>query len=953
LILTRSLVAQSYSFKNYTTNDGLVQTDITDIKQDNNGNIWIGTNGGISIFDGKRFTNYDDYDLLQSLRINALLCDSSGIMWIATQNGLLTYKNGFKVFFKPNANQKNSVSCLTSSSHNQLLFVCNNAVYQVRKGKVEAYPINPQIDNNVAYIAFDRNDRLWIVTSELKVYRKTFAGLKSIVTPFTPEERRRGLGILKILGREADRPYFVTNFGTLWEMQDSLHYFNKQYPQYTRAKIGQATYVLEENDTTLWVGGVMGLSKLSGSTTTRYIKENGFCDNSVSCIFTDRERNLWIGCTYNGVYKLSNEALFHLKPAMESYDLRHVSAIAPLANGATLLSTWGQGLYLYKKDAVSKIDLPYYVRYITEVYPFEDYTYIGWFGSGVWKMENKTFKTSLVTHFGKGEAVDRIFKAGPNLAVQTLNNTCYLTDDSLNIKVAVTLPEDYFITVVKDKIYLISPFGQVDELNDQLKPIKKNVFPEISSRITEIACYRNNLIVGTFGQGLYLYDQRMKFKRKVDKKSGLNTNIVTGLLVDGNQLYIGSNLGMIKADLPQLQNMKVFKESEGMFNWECRQNGLQKLPDGAIMIATTNGPYVYYPARDYSQSQASAILSIASFCYGEKGKRDIFFSPFNSIFTITDPINYSDNQVVIKLKGISQRNPDDVLYHYQLKGYDSAWVTTSDPDVTFTELQPGDYQFKTFLSLGGFQSKPLQITFSIAKPLSGQLWFQVLLILFLSAICWFLLTLGNKIYQKYIQTRMVGKLESTIATKQSLTAHAISFAQHHYKDLNEALRGSSKEKRLEYLTPVFLKDIGHRIELLWKNDKITLGEFHQYFDELASAYDVAAKVYHKKTVDSLEMPMTTAFHLLQILSLYFFIEVYESSNSVFSLDTEKKSNGQILIRFYNVTHESKGAKTQTYHFLKETISGYRHPDLNIDVIENLEFGNMILAELNLQNENQL
>ena len=45
-VLTVNLSAQSYSFKNYTTNDGLVQTDITDIKQDKGGNIWIGTNGG-------------------------------------------------------------------------------------------------------------------------------------------------------------------------------------------------------------------------------------------------------------------------------------------------------------------------------------------------------------------------------------------------------------------------------------------------------------------------------------------------------------------------------------------------------------------------------------------------------------------------------------------------------------------------------------------------------------------------------------------------------------------------------------------------------------------------------------------------------------------------------------------------------------------------------------------
>ena len=58
LVLSFHSFAQSYAFKHITTNDGLVQTDVTDIKQDKKGNIWIGTNGGLSVFDGKRFTRF-------------------------------------------------------------------------------------------------------------------------------------------------------------------------------------------------------------------------------------------------------------------------------------------------------------------------------------------------------------------------------------------------------------------------------------------------------------------------------------------------------------------------------------------------------------------------------------------------------------------------------------------------------------------------------------------------------------------------------------------------------------------------------------------------------------------------------------------------------------------------------------------------------------------------------
>ncbi|HVF97522.1 MAG TPA: two-component regulator propeller domain-containing protein, partial [Flavisolibacter sp.] len=375
LLFTTQPFAQRYSFKNYTTNDGLVQTDITDIKQDKKGAIWIGTAGGISVFDGKEFTNYDDHDLLQSLRINALLCDSAGTMWIATRNGLLCYRNSFTIFFKPSLTQSNVVSCLAADTKNRLLFVCNDTLYQVRGNKAEKFRISKNIDNNVAMVAFDRDDQLWIVTADLKIFRKNGSVITAIRTPFRAVEKKLGLAILRVLGKEGPEPCFVTNFGAFQVVNDSLQYFAQQYPKYRNARIGPATYLLEENDSTVWVGGVAGLAKLSGSSHSRYTTENGFCDNSVSCLFTDREKNLWVGCTYNGVYKLSNEALFHLRPDSPSFDLRHVSETVSLSANKTLIGTWGKGLYVYNGDSVTKVALPTYLRYISALLPVGSYTY--------------------------------------------------------------------------------------------------------------------------------------------------------------------------------------------------------------------------------------------------------------------------------------------------------------------------------------------------------------------------------------------------------------------------------------------------------------------------------------------------------------------------------------------------------------------------------------------------
>lgn len=951
LLFALSLSAQRYSFKNFTTNDGLVQTDITDIKQDKKGNIWIGTNGGISVFDGKTFTNYDDHDLLQSLRINALLCDSNGTVWIATRNGLLRYQNGFEVFFKPATSHKNFVSCLTLSSKNQLLFVCNSTVYEVKNNRAEKYRINDEVENKTAFVAFDRDDQLWIVTEDLRVYRKVFKQLTPIRTPFTAAERKGGLGMMRVLGKEGPEPYFVTNFGALRVVDDSLHYFVQQFPGYADARVGQATYVLQENDSTVWVGGVVGMAKLTGSGYKRFTAKEGFCDNSVSCLFTDRERNLWVGCTYNGVYKLSNEALFQLLPSNQSFDLRHVSTVVPLSPRKTLMGTWGKGLYAYNGDSVARIPLPPQLRYITTMLTVGNDTYVGWFGPGLWRLNNSTHALSRVAGFAGNEAVAMLQKAGPNLVVQTLDNTCYVTDQTFRVKTTKRLPENFYLTVVKDRIYAVSPFGEVDALDETLNAVRKNLFPEITSRITEITTYRDNFLIGTFGQGIFLYNAWGKLLRRLDKKSGLNTNIVTSLLVDGNQLYIGSNLGLIKTDLPELCCVKVFKESEGMFNWECRPDGLRKLPGGGIFISTTNGPYLYHPAQDPSQQYASGVLSVADIRYGQNGDKAFSFLPFDRQIKLPDAIDYKDNRVTIALKGVSQRSPDDVQYHYQLSGFDSMWVTTADPLLVFDALPPGAYKLKAYLTVGGFQGRPLSVAFSVARPLSGRLWFQVMLVLVLSGICWVLLTVGNRIYQKYVQTKMVTKLEADVARKQQLTAQAIGFARQQYKEFGETLRQANGQGGLAHLTPVFLSDVGRRIELLWEREKLTLDEFHRYFDELLTAYGTGARLYHKQSAGELEMPVPAAFQLLQFFSLYLFVGLYQSGTAVFSLDSENKSNGQLLLRIYNLTHEAANGKPGAYHLLKEAVLHQRTAGLTVDVIENLEFGNMIVAELNLYNEN--
>jgi ligand-binding sensor domain-containing protein len=50
--------AQQYNFKTYTTQNGLVGSQINNIFQDSKGFIWFATTSGVSRFNGKTFQNY-------------------------------------------------------------------------------------------------------------------------------------------------------------------------------------------------------------------------------------------------------------------------------------------------------------------------------------------------------------------------------------------------------------------------------------------------------------------------------------------------------------------------------------------------------------------------------------------------------------------------------------------------------------------------------------------------------------------------------------------------------------------------------------------------------------------------------------------------------------------------------------------------------------------------------
>jgi len=73
---------KNFTFRNFTTQDGLPGNFIFALEEDRKDGLWIGTNNGLSLFDGKTFQNFSRINGLESKFIFSLEATKDHSLWI-------------------------------------------------------------------------------------------------------------------------------------------------------------------------------------------------------------------------------------------------------------------------------------------------------------------------------------------------------------------------------------------------------------------------------------------------------------------------------------------------------------------------------------------------------------------------------------------------------------------------------------------------------------------------------------------------------------------------------------------------------------------------------------------------------------------------------------------------------------------------------------------------------
>ncbi|MDP4269262.1 MAG: two-component regulator propeller domain-containing protein, partial [Bacteroidota bacterium] len=369
-----------YSYKNdqlfYKRNDGQdwktielksdiqAQSNVRTIVEDQNGQIWIGTDHkGLFVYNQQDGTlrnlisQLSNQTTLSANNITCILIDNTGTVWIGhNKKGMSFYNESFHFFSNVESNKFSDISRIMENTTGEILLGTDgDGLYMKDKtGIVNKFPIpNTAItsmiedkkgriwigtyqkgvfcydqgkfsqfttsnsslsDNNVWSLQEDRFGSIWIGTLGGKLH-KLEAGssdFKSLKTPYD-----NIIQSMDMAYDGGDKLYVGTSFGLMNVDVNN----NKRVYCYANAKgtqrfrNQQITSVYKGKNNILWLGGNTGLTAWDMKKDTLYYLDvsNGLCDNIIQGIVEDNLQNVWVttskGMSALTVNRNTNETL--------------------------------------------------------------------------------------------------------------------------------------------------------------------------------------------------------------------------------------------------------------------------------------------------------------------------------------------------------------------------------------------------------------------------------------------------------------------------------------------------------------------------------------------------------------------------------------------------------------------------------------------------------------------
>lgn len=724
--LASALTAQSMPFRVYSIENGLSESVIHSIIQDDNGFIWLGTGFGLNRFDGIEFSKWYEEDGLPNNRVNALLQSRDGKIWIGTDAGL-AYKENDNIYSPPVFDPVKEAVVLSIYEDS------DGSVWVATEGsglwKYDMSGTFANISNRHGYrnmmaraVVEGDNGVIWVGTSVglfsfdgtgFKKYRPSDGMPEVPVNEMKVNSKGElwmatGAGLMVMKEGETDiydaeaglndgrlHSLSFTDDGVWVGSESGASFFDgENFENYTSENGLNAVIVYEtmvDREGNVWLGTLGGGANIFlGNLFQNYSVDTGLANNVIVGFEEDHLGNIWIATYGGGIHKYDGSELEHYSQADGLVDDK-VYVIMQDSRNRLWIGT-RTGISIYEDGEFRTLsDNIFPFKYIRDIYENKETGdfWIATYNSGVIRFDGKEYDQYNTSSGLLNNTVMKIEKDQQGRMIFATYGGAAIFEDGTfeHITIADGLPNNGVIHVYIDD--------------------------------------KGTKWFSTFS-GIASYDGENIRAITTDAQS--NTISYFMLQDVSGRYWVGTNRGVylfkpeqfFNADthIERIKSFKLFDRNQGLIANELNAGGVLAASDQTIWLGSVEGLSHFFPARIDSNTTPPGIAFEEVLMSGQP-QHDVTEKEFS----------HDQNFLQISYTGLSFESPNQILYEYRLSGLEEDWQTTRDRTVRYTSLPPGNYRFRirAYNADGIRSADEARFTFTIVPPVWQQWWFLALI----------------------------------------------------------------------------------------------------------------------------------------------------------------------------------------------------------------------------------
>lgn len=723
---------QPYTLRNYKAMDGLPQSQVLAMAEDNRGYLWLGTyGGGLARFDGRKFFVYTTLDGLLSNTVLSLFIDRQDNLWVVHPHGMSRFDG--KKFHHINFPKETSKNVMRLFEVGDTLYfqVGNQgSVGKIHRDSVLSFdePVLPH--RSIYYglrfghdaMCYYLNDSSFLLVQkdgrrQRAPFRTQFQTVKWMVNYGRDALLSTNRGLFRFDYRSnsfSSLPgdmngraiLYDTAVKAWWYVRDQ-HLLRKDAngAEHTVLSDVQITQILVDREGITWLATAgNGLYKYYQQEFERKTPDQ---IGAVTAIGKDRSGAIWIGAkTLQRIHQGKTQSYFDHQHAIDNVmeiktDKRGILWVASFSGLGRYDSTRNSFTWYTRQDGL-------YSQYISSL-DFDDRGVV-WCGSsdgGLNSFDGKTFKnySEQGRTGGRGVYSLRYFPRYKTLFA------CY----------------ESWIKSVKTET---GELGRID-------------LPELTnSPVISTSIYQDSLLLlGSLGSGLMILNPQTHHRTMISTREGLTSNLIYFVAPDADGfVWIGTEQGISKVRFNrrfELVEQQNFSYENGLVGVETNQNayylGAEKF------FGLVDGLYQYVPRQYYHDQSFPLHFTGVEVLYGDVSARtysDSVEGPFKVPSHLRLP--FDKNHITFSFSRVDKSSPNSVRYQYRLRNYDKSWSQPTDRGmVTYSNLPPGEYEFQVLATnyLGSWDPvPPLRYSFVITAPFYRTTTFSILVITFVTGL---------------------------------------------------------------------------------------------------------------------------------------------------------------------------------------------------------------------------